>query len=694
MQLTGHYLGSEYALHVAMNSELFQSLAVQDALWLKSIDDLVRDPNSFSDFDQDVIEEEDVNSPLEMTTENATNANMERVKDPIREQKLFTILKDTFGYSSFRFDQLPIIETVLDGKDAIAIMPTGGGKSLCYQVPALYLEGATLVISPLISLMQDQVMNLDEFGVKACFLNSSLTAREKIETRVKILRGDVKLIYVSPEGILSPALSDFFDQVKISLIAIDEAHCVSQWGHEFRKDYTRLNELKQRFPGVPTIALTATADAKTREDIARQLQLQNPPVFVSSFDRPNIQYLIRERVDEMKQLHDFIKTYHPQDTGIVYCLSRDKVERVAEALVKLGYPAVPYHAGLSKEDRAKNQERFNQEDQIIVVATIAFGMGIDRPDVRFVAHLDLPKSIEGYYQETGRAGRDGKPSTAWMVYGLQDVVKLSQMIELTEADDAYKKVARHKLDFMLTLCEAATCRRKYLLGYFGQEGLEKCDSCDSCLTPPKMWDATLDAQKLLSTIYRTGQIYGAGYIIDVLRGSETAKLLERGHQKLSVYGLGKEKPKEHWSSVLRQLLNLGFVSIKNWEYRNLALTAKCQDLLTGKMNLQLRQQEVLPRTKVKKSSYSSASSGKGEKLEATHDRPELFNALKALRMKLAKESKVPPYVIFPDKSLNEMCMLLPRNLSEFLMVAGVGQSKQEKYGTLFIEKINEVVPTA
>lgn len=597
----------------------------------------------------------------------------------MRTEQLHKILKETFGYTTFRFDQLEIINSILDGRDTLAIMPTGGGKSLCYQIPALFLEGATIVVSPLISLMHDQVMNLKEYGVKSVFLNSSLSLKETENARSQILSGAAKIIYVSPEGLLSSKLLSFFKQIKISLIAVDEAHCVSQWGHEFRKDYIRLSELKDLFPTVPMIALTATADSKTRKDIAHQLQMNEPNIYVSSFDRPNINYMIHERSDEMKQLDQFIKLNHPDDTGIVYCLSRDKVERVAASLCKLGYPAVPYHAGLSQQERKTNQELFNIQDRIIVVATIAFGMGIDRPDVRFVAHLDLPKSIESYYQETGRAGRDGKPSSAWMIYGLQDVVKLSQMLETTDADENYKKIARFKLDAMLALCESANCRRKYLLAYFGEEGQEFCGKCDTCDSPPVLWDATVDAQKILSTIYRTQQTYGAGHIIEVLRGSKNSKVTDKNHHNLSVYGIGKDKPKEHWSSILRQLLNLNYIAIKNWEYRSLALTTRSQEILTGGKKLELRFQEI--------SEKGSKSKQKKAAPVYKNDRPDLLESLKELRFKIASEKNIPAYMVFSDKTLQDMCTILPRNPSEFLLVHGVGQSKLENYGPVFLQTI-------
>ncbi len=598
----------------------------------------------------------------------------------MRDAKLQSILKQVFGHTEFRFDQEKIINSILDGTDTLAIMPTGGGKSICYQVPALYSKGITLVISPLISLMHDQVLNLKENGIEAVYLNSSQDPNERRLAEEKISSGEIKLVYVSPEGLLSGYLGNMLKKLEVSLVAIDEAHCVSQWGHEFRKDYTRLGQLKEIFPEVPILALTATADSKTRNDISLQLSLKEPNVYVSSFDRPNIKYSICERKNDLIQLDQFIKENHVGDTGIVYCLSRKKVEKIAKDLAALGHNTVAYHAGLSSEERQRGQEAFNKEESIVVVATIAFGMGIDRPDVRFVAHLDLPKSIESYYQETGRAGRDGKPSNAWMIYGLQDVIKLTQMLETTDANEAYKKVARYKLDSMLSLCETGQCRRRTLLSYFEQESLD-CDNCDACLNPAEQWDALVDAQKVLSVIYKTGQVFGAGHIVDVLRKSKNAKITERGHDKLSVYGIGSEKSKNHWNVVLRQLLNMKYIAIKNWEYRSLGLTQKSGEILKGEVSFIMKETKEI-QILVKRNAKN---------IETTHGRLDLFEELRIVRRELAEEKNVPPYVIFGDKSLHDMCQILPRNRDEFLMVNGVGESKCENYGKNFLTIINEYV---
>lgn len=597
-----------------------------------------------------------------------------------RDTELKALLSNYYGYPNFRFNQLKIINSILDGKDTLAIMPTGAGKSVCYQIPALCSEGTSIIISPLISLMQDQVANLKTLNIKACFLNSTQTYQERKDSLEEIENGTIKIVYVSPEGILSGQLLNFFLMQDVSLIAIDEAHCVSQWGHEFRNDYTRLGELKEEFPDTPFLALTATADKKTRSDIINQLGLVDTEIFLNSFDRPNIKYTIEERKNDIIQLDKFITANHEHDTGIVYCLSRKKVEKVANELCKLGHKAFPYHAGLSSTKRERIQKKFSREENIIVVATIAFGMGIDRPDVRFVAHLDLPKSIEGYYQETGRAGRDGLEANAWMVYGLQDVIKLSHMLESSDASESYKNVARTKLNAMLSLCETSSCRRKYLLHYFEEKYDVNCNNCDSCLTPSESWDATIDAQKVLSAIYHTGQNFGAGHIIDVLRGSQNSKVLQRGHDQLSVYGIGKDQSNQHWNFIIRHLLHAKFLIIKNWEYRNFGLTPKSLSLLKGEEKLLLKQ------TKKRKFKNSKAKSSQAD---LSHERVDLFEKLRKIRKDLAEENNVPPYIIFADKSLHDMCHILPRNKDEFLMVNGVGQSKCDRYANYFLNAINE-----
>lgn len=590
------------------------------------------------------------------------------------------ILKEKFGYSDFRLKQKEIIESVLSGNDTLAIMPTGGGKSMCYQLPALCLDGVTLVVSPLISLMQDQVLGLKDYGVSAGYLNSAQTSDERDEVLNRIQAGTIKLLYVAPERILSESLLQSIEGLKVSLIAIDEAHCVSQWGHEFRSDYRRLHILKDKFPQATTVALTATADEKTRQDIVEQLHLNHPKEFLSSFDRPNIRYSILERENEIKQLHKFIQEFHAGDTGIVYCLSRKKVERVTESLCDLGYKAFAYHAGLSGRERQNTQILFDREDQVIIVATIAFGMGIDRPDVRFVAHLDLPKSIEGYYQETGRAGRDGLPANAWMIYGLADVVKLSSMIEMTEAQEAYKRISRQKLNSMLALCEATECRRQILLKYFGEVATKPCGNCDVCLEPAELKDASVEAQKLLSAIYRTGQFFGSAHVIDVLRGSQSEKIIDKNHHNLSVYGIGKETSKSEWNRIVRQLLNQGYIKIKNWEYRNLVLTEKARPLLRGEESFFIRKRALVSSAKSKRKTIPT-------KDFAAHGREDLFEDLRLLRLELAKESGLPPYMVFSDKTLHDMCSLLPENKDQMMMVHGVGESKWQKYGHEFLAKI-------
>jgi ATP-dependent DNA helicase RecQ len=642
-----------------------------------------------------------------------------------QHQRLHQLLKQNFGHTQFRFNQLAVITTTLSGKDALAIMPTGGGKSICYQLPAIYHDQQiTVVISPLISLMHDQVLSLQECGVTATFLNSTQDFRQQQQVKQKIMNGEIRLLYLSPESALTQNMIDFLTQLQtqsklnLALIAIDEAHCVSQWGHEFRRDYMRLGELRDHFPQTPMLALTATADERTRIDIAKQLHLKkDSATFISSFDRPNIRYQIHEREEELSQLDNFIREHHYQQCGIVYCLSRKKVERIADELVALGYRALPYHAGMSSEARQRTQTAFNQEESIVIVATIAFGMGIDRPDVRYVAHLDLPKSVESYYQETGRAGRDGAPASAWMVYGLQDVMKLSQMLETTDADQSYKKRARSKLDSMLALCEMVNCRRQFLLSYFGEQGTScDCNNCDNCLQPAERVDATEDAKKILSTIYRTGEFFGAGHIVDVLRGSKSEKVIARNHHQLSVYGIGKKRPKTHWNMVIRQLLNQKYLEIKNWEYRSLGLTTLSGRLLKNNEAFQLRQlkredRKDSPNAKKKRHHHDNHhhnnhhannsdnhSTGQeqtkkhhftNDQLMAAHQQVDLYEQLRILRLELAKKQSIAPFMIFSNRSLHDMCLLLPRDRSDFLMVNGVGERKCQLYGDRFLAIIAE-----
>src|SRR3954471_1881640 len=498
------------------------------------------------------------------------------------------LLQNVFGYPAFRGQQDDIVEHVAGGGDALVLMPTGGGKSLCYQIPALLRDGVGVVISPLIALMQDQVDALAEVGVRAAFLNSTQTFEESMRIERQVRTGEIDLVYVAPERLMTPRCLALFEASNISLFAIDEAHCVSQWGHDFRPEYIKLSILHERFPAVPRIALTATADHQTRAEIALRLQLDDARKFVSSFDRPNIRYQIVEKTTGRKQLLDFISTEHPGDSGIVYCLSRKKVEETAEFLNEHGIKALGYHAGMEHAKRAANQSRFLREDNIVMVATIAFGMGIDKPDVRFVCHLDLPKSLEGYYQETGRAGRDGMPASAWMAYGLQDVVLQRRMIDESEADESFKRVLSTKLDAMLGLCETLSCRRMRLLEYFG-ESSGPCGNCDTCLVPPVSFDATVPVQKLLSAIYRVDHRFAAGHVIDVLRGVQTERISQWHHDKLTVYGVGADRGEQEWRAIVRQTIALGFLTVDHDAYSSLKLTEAARAVLKGEQKVQLRQ---------------------------------------------------------------------------------------------------------
>lgn len=588
------------------------------------------------------------------------------------------VLKDIFGYDSFRGRQGAIIECVAKGGDALVLMPTGGGKSLCYQVPGLLRNGLAVIVSPLIALMEDQVATLDELGVAAASLNSTLSAEQQRELAGKIRRGEIKMLYLAPERLVQPRMLDFLRDLEIALFAIDEAHCVSQWGHDFRPEYLQLGQLAELFPHVPRIALTATADMRTREEIVTRLHLQNAERFLSSFDRPNIFYRIVPKEQPRKQLMAFLGERRG-NAGIVYCLSRKKVDDVAAFLCDQGFPALPYHAGLPAETRASNQRRFLNEEGLIMVATIAFGMGIDKPNVRFVAHLDLPKSLEAYYQETGRAGRDGLPADAWMAYGLQDMVMLKQMLQNSEGDERHKRIEQHKLDAMLALCEETRCRRQILLNYFDEELQQPCGHCDNCVDSVQTWDATEPARQALSAIYRTGQRYGVGHLIDVLLGRDNEKVRSFGHQQLSVFGVGKARQEGEWRSLFRQLVARGLADIDLEGYGGLRLSDSCRPLLRGEVNLELRR-DLKPQT-----SKGTGSSGSPASQLVRGEEREQWEALRALRRKLAEEHGVPPYVIFPDSTLLEMLRSQPSSLSEMARVSGVGARKLERYGQAFLE---------
>ncbi len=601
---------------------------------------------------------------------------------PVSTAAAADILEHTFGYSEFRGQQEEIINSAVEGNDLLVLMPTGGGKSLCYQIPALIRSGMGIVISPLIALMQDQVSALQQLGIKASYLNSTLTVEESREVIQQIRSGELDLLYIAPERLLNGNTLSLLTSIPISLIAIDEAHCVSQWGHDFRQDYLSLHQLSEYFSDVPRLALTATADDRTRLEIIQRLDLREPKVYVSSFDRPNIRYTVQAKGDYKKQMVQFLRN-HKEEAGIIYCMSRKKVESTAAWLQQRSVNALPYHAGLSNEVRAEHQRRFLHEDAVVIVATIAFGMGIDKPDVRFVLHLDLPKSMEAYYQETGRAGRDGEASNAYMLYGLQDVVRITQMVDGSGANDQQKRIERSNIDALLGWCEITTCRRVSLLQYFGEDSHKPCGNCDICLSPPKTWNATEAAQKLLSNVYRTGQRFGAGHVIDVLRGKLNDKVQQFQHDKLSTFGIGESISEKQWRSVIRQLVIRGYIVANAEQYGALQLTELSRPVLRGESTLFLREDSDLDkpeRKKAKRQTYGG---------QVNNDDKELWEALRQCRKELADEHNVPPFHIFHDATLMEMMEYRPQSLSEMLTLNGIGDVKLDRYGSDFLNVIME-----
>ncbi|WP_169569640.1 DNA helicase RecQ [Sneathiella limimaris] len=584
------------------------------------------------------------------------------------------ILQDVFGYPEFRGNQEAVIHHVMQGRDALVLMPTGGGKSLCYQIPALAMDGLTVVISPLIALMQNQVETLNELGITAAAYNSGTTPEHRAQIHQDLKEKRLKLLYLAPERFSAPGFIEFLKTLHINLFAIDEAHCISQWGHDFRPEYLKLNKLHDLFPHIPRLALTATADQQTEKDIIDRLNLGYGTVFRASFDRPNIQYRITAKQNGVRQLVDFIQSEHPNDSGIIYCMSRKKTESIAEKLKEKGFDALPYHAGLSPELREKHQQAFIKSEKVIMVATIAFGMGIDKPDVRFVAHLDLPKNLEAYYQETGRAGRDGLPATAWLAFGTQDIFKVRNLMNLNQPQDQLQ-AERHKFNALLSYCEALDCRRIHLLSYFGEQS-EACGNCDNCLSPPETEDTTEAAQQALSVIYRTGQLFGVTHLIEVLLGNETDKIKEFDHDKLAVFGVGKDKSRQQWQALFRQLVSKDFVAQDTDGYGGLSLNENCRSLLRGEEKFFSRKQP-----------YLKQSGGKDRKqVQFKSDADQsLFENLRALRGRLAKAADIPPYIIFHDKTLLELVFQRPQNLQQLSRIPGIGKNKQEKYGEVFLE---------
>jgi len=600
------------------------------------------------------------------------------------------ILRSVFGYSEFRGRQQEIIDHAIAGGHSLVLMPTGAGKSLCYQIPSMVLPGTGLVVSPLIALMQDQVSALRQAGVRAACLNSSLPFDEIRRVERRLVRGELDLLYMAPERLLQPFTLELLDRCELSLLAIDEAHCISRWGHDFRPEYLQLATLRERWPALPVLACTATADERTRKEIVGKLSIEKGRIFITGFDRPNIRYRVTSKANEKQQLLDFLDAEHEGEAGIVYCLSRKRTEQFADFLSENGRRALPYHAGLPAQIRQSNQDRFLNEDDVIIVATIAFGMGIDKPDVRFVAHMDLPKSIEAYYQETGRAGRDGLPANAWMVYGMQDVILQARLAESSDADEKHKRSERQKLDTMLGYCETVSCRRQLLLDYFGESLDSSCGNCDTCLEPVDTFDATEAAQMLLSCVVRTGERFGALYLIDVLRGSKNERITRFGHDRLSTYGIGTAFAAWQWRSIIRQLVTRGLLAVDLEGYGGLHLAPAARPVLRGAEKLMLRRDVAATRPKVRRRKKTAATAllaaGPSE-LNQVNQR--LFESLRELRRVIAAEQGVPPYVIFHDKTLAAMALHRPESPSDFLQISGVGQAKLQRYGDRFLAVIGE-----